>query len=268
MTQPPSRTEIPSSRRSGEDRRSRERRVLAIGLGLSLVAHLVVIILVGQWLAPRTEPVETRPARVLVEPPAGMRVVELRALPAAVVAEDPEDPDRPERELERPRAPMREVRVAESRPDSVPADTRTAADRLAPRVVDPRLWQPMILIPSEPTFEEVEARVAAAVELLSDSALAEADAAIRSRDWTVDDGKGGKWGISPGKIHLGSLVLPLPIYAVASPDQIAENAVWLELDQQLERTLILESFGERVRAIRERRERERRESRTGNDGGR
>ena len=75
-------------------------------------------------------------------------------------------------------------------------------------------------------------------------------------------------GISPGKIHLGSLVLPLPIYAVASPDQIAENAVWLELDQQLERTLILESFGERVRAIRERRERERRESRTGNDGGR
>ncbi len=265
MTQPPHRTPIRSARRSGEERQSRERRVLALGLALSLVAHLVVLLVVGSWLAPRTGPVETRPARVIVEPPQGMRVVELRARPDAAVPEDPDAPERPDPEPER--APTREVRLAETPPDTLPADARTAADRLTPRVVDPRLWQPMILIPREPTFAEVEARVAAAVELLSDSALAAADAAIRSRDWTVADGKGGKWGVSPGKIHLGSLVLPLPIYAVASPDQVAEQAVWLELDQQLERALILESFEERVRAIRARRERERRESRAGDNGG-
>jgi hypothetical protein len=157
--------------------------------------------------------------------------------------------------------------VARARPADAPADTLTAADRLAPRVVDPRLWEPMVLVPVEPSLEEVEARVAAAVELLSDSALAEAEAALRARDWTVTDEDGGRWGISPGKIHLGKVTLPLPIWFPVDMQDELETRRWYELDRALERTRILDTFQDRVRAIRERRDRERAERREAENGG-
>lgn len=203
---------------------------------------------------------------MIIEPPRGMRAVELRVEPAASApAAHPERPVQEERpELE----PEKRVAVAAPpRADREPADSLSASDRLAPRIVDPRLWQPMILIPREPTLADVEARIAAAVELLSDSALAEADAVMRARDWTVQDGKGGKWGVSPGKLHLGNVTLPLPIWFPVDPEALAAEAQWYELDQQLERTRILESFEERVRAIRDRRERERAEARKAGNGG-
>ncbi|MFW5947301.1 MAG: hypothetical protein ACOCUW_02305, partial [Gemmatimonadota bacterium] len=106
---------------------------------------------------------------------------------------------------------------------------------------------------------DVEARIGAVVELLGDSALAEADAALRARDWTVEDADGGRWGISPGQLHLGKLTLPLPIWFPVDPERTFEDQRWLELDQQFERARILDSFQERVRAIRERRDRERSE---------
>lgn len=203
---------------------------------------------------------------MIIEPPRGMRAVELR-----VESDASASPAHPERLVpeERPELePEKRVAVAApSRADREPADSLSASDRLAPRIVDPRLWQPMILIPREPTLADVEARIAAAVELLSDSALAEADAAMRARDWTVQDGKGGKWGVSPGKLHLGDVTLPLPIWFPVDPEAVAAEAQWYELDQQLERTRILESFEERVRAIRDRRERERAEARKAGNGG-
>jgi hypothetical protein len=265
MTQPPQRPPAPHGRRSTAERRGRERRVLFLGLVLSLFLHVIGVVVVGDWLAeaPTTRAARARP--LVVEPPRGMRAIEIRLAPTAETGEIVE-PERPEpREPETP-APVPEVVVAAEAPADTAADTRTAADRLAPRIVDPRLWKPMILIPRNLTLEDVEARVAAAVELLSDSALAEADAAMRARDWTVADARGGKWGISPGKIHLGDLTLPLPIWIPEDPEARATEAQWYELEQQLERTMIRESFGERVRAIRERRERERAEAR-GEGGG-
>lgn len=264
MTQPPQHDPAPAGRRSMAERRGRERRVLALGLLLSLAAHLVLVVLAGQWLEPEPAPHPSPRQPMIIQPPEGMRAIELRLAPASEPAEvavperpEPEQRERPERER---------IAAVERRADPVAADTLTAGDRLAPRIVDPRLWQPMILIPRDPTLEDVEARVAAAVELMSDSALAAADAAMRARDWTVADASGGKWGISPGKLHLGDLTLPLPIWFPEDPEAVAKQAQWYELDQQLERSLILESFEERVRAIRARRERERAEAR-GSDGG-
>lgn len=253
------------------ERRRRERRILQLGLGVSLVVHVVAIALISQWLAPVPDHAPDPPDPIMVQLPRGMQAIEVRTGPDGP---DPALPDIP--------APTRSLEGASSTPtpssardevaggevsDSVSTRARTAAERLSPRVVDPRLWRPMVVVPGEVTFEDVQARIAAAVELLSDSALAEADATMRSKNWTVEDTKGGKWGISPGKIHLGSVVLPLPIFAVAAPDQIAEGALWLELDHQMERALILESFEERVRVIRERRERERDAGRSGDNGG-
>ena len=249
-------------RRPLPERRARERRVLWVGLLISVVVHLVGVGLAGAWLEPDPERSMQQAGPVRVEPPRGMRAVEIATEPEpAPVAEAPEP--RPEPDPE----PEREETVARARPADAPADTLSARDRLAPRVVDPRLWAPMVLVPVEPTLEEVEARIAAAVELLSDSALAEAEAALRARDWTVTDDEGGRWGISPGKLHLGKVTLPLPIWLPVDLEAEAENRRWYELDQALERTRILDTFEDRVRAIRERRDRERAERREAENGG-
>lgn len=268
MNQPPQHPWTTTGRRSQSERRDRDRRVLMVGLAISAVLHLVAVTLVSDWLNPESRSPQRPPTAAIVEPPRGMRVVEVSieaesGVPEVAELPEPEEADdRDERDPE-----PRVVASAEAASDSAAADDITAADRLAVRVVDPRLWEPMILIPRSPTLADVEARIGAAVELLSDSALAEADAAIRATDWTVEGADGEKWGISPGKLHLGSITLPLPIWFPVDPDALAAEAQWYELDQQLERTRILESFEERVRAIRERRERERAAAQEGDNGG-
>lgn len=250
-------------RRSLPDRRARERRVLWAGLLASLGLHLLVLGIAGGWLEPdgQSAPSPTEPA--FAEPPQGMRVVQL-AEPTGAETPDVREPE-PEPE---PTPQEPEPEVARTEPStSQPADSLTAADRLAPRVVDPRLWEPMVLVPREPTLAEVEARVGAAVELLSDSALAEAEAALRATDWTVEDADGGRWGISPGKLHLGKLTLPLPIWFAVDPEADAASQEWWLLERQADRARILESFEDRVRAIRERRDREREERRNAEEGG-
>lgn len=254
-----------SPRRPLSERRARERRVLRVGLILSLVLHVVALAVIGDWLRSDTRPADTNAGEVVLVPPSGMRAVEISEVavgPEPVTPVVPEPEDREQRQPERPPA------VVAAAPDrAVPADAETAADRLAPRVVDPRLWQPMVLIPREPSFSEVEARVAAAVELLSDSALAEAERAIRARDWTVEDADGGKWGISPGKLHLGKLTLPLPINFVGPADVAGPSSEWYDLELQVDRAALVESFESRVKAIRERRDRERAERQKSKNGG-
>jgi hypothetical protein len=253
-----------SGRRPVHERRDRERRVLLLGLAISFALHLVLLTIVGRWLRPDVVHGPVPQETAAVEPERGIR---------AIVLGDVEE--RPETEVAmEPIAPRPRLPPTQAEPAAEPATTdeatprrRTAAERLAPRIVDPRLWRPMIVLPSEPTLEDVQDRVAHAIEMLSDSALAETERALRARDWTVEDSKGGRWGISPGQIHLGSLTLPLPLFFPTDPAAEAQQALLFELETQLERTEFLESFDARVRAIRERRDRERSEQRSGNGRG-
>jgi hypothetical protein len=250
------------------ERHTRERRVLFIGLAVSVALHLLLIALAGRWLEPGPRAVLTSPDIAVPEPEAAMRAVRLSDLEVADAAvEDPAPPPgvvtatvtRPPGPEPEPDAPddVDERRVA----------LRSAAERLAPRVIEPRIWRPMVLLPREPRLEDVEARLAEAMEMLSDSALADAARAARARDWTVEDADGGRWGISPGKLHLGSITLPLPIYFPMDMEQQARDAYWAELETQLDRAEFMENFDARVRAIRERRERERAERRPSDNGG-
>lgn len=234
----------------------RERRVLRAAMVASVLLHVLALGILGGLLdAPPSERPPS-PAPYISEPPSGMRAVNVAPI-AAGEAPAPRDPRS---------APVEEDEVSVRTPSDRPAaaaaqtppaaDGRSAADRLAPRLVDARLWRPMVLIPREPTLADVQARIAAATELLSDSALADAEARIRATDWTVKDGEGGRWGISPGKLHLGKLTLPLPVYVEEYDPQKGE---YYDLEAQVDRTRFLESFEDRVRKIRERRERERRE---------
>lgn len=251
------------------ERRTRERRVLLVGVAISAALHLLLIGLAGRWLEPGDPSVATTPDVPAPEPAAAMRAVRLSDLEVA------------DRAIEDPALPPSPVTATVTRPatpDTDPAEDaddaeerrvalRSAAERLAPRVIDPRIWRPMVLLPREPRLEDVQARLAEAMEMLSDSALADAARAARARDWTVEDADGGRWGISPGKLHLGSITLPLPIYFPMDMEQQARDAYWAELETQLDRAEFLENFDARVRAIRERRERERAERRPTDNGG-
>jgi hypothetical protein len=226
--------------------------VLYVGLALSFALHILLVGVASRWLEPgpgREVPAPDRPPAELAE---AMRVVTVSEVPDLEVDAVALPPD-----LRREVAP----RPPEAEPDA-PRERRTAAERLAPRVVDPRVWRPMVLLPREPNLEDVQARVAEAIEMLSDSALAEAERALRARDWTVEDASGGRWGISPGKIHLGSVTLPLPLFFPVDMEEQARQAYWRELEHQLDRAEFLDSFDARVRAIRERRDRERSDRRS------
>jgi hypothetical protein len=254
-----------SKGRSTVERRARERRVLRRGLALSFLLHLLVIAVVGRWLTGPAGTPWSRPDPPAVTVVEGMRVIELAEVADAEPVVEPTVPlPTPVPPRVAPTTPAQgEEAVVEAAPQ---ARRPTAAERLAPRVVDPRLWRPMVLLPREPTLEDVQARIAAATEMLSDSALAEAERALRARDWTVEDARGGRWGISPGQLHLGNITLPLPLFFPVDMQAEAQQALWFELENQLDRAMILESFDTRVRAIRERRERERAE-RQGPDNG-
>lgn len=249
-----------SGRSPARARVGRERRVLGAALVLSALLHLLLIGVVGGLLETPRDGERSRPTPFIAEPPAGMRAVNVRAV-AGEPTSAPVPPRPAEREEERiVMAPVDPAPEAEP----APADDRTAADRLAPRLVDPRLWRPIVLIPREPTLADVQARLDAAVELLSDSALAETERQLRATDWTVADASGGRWGISPGFLHLGKLKIPLPLEYAREYDP--ERDQFLEIEAQVDRTRFVESFEDRVRKIRERRDRERRERQQEQEG--
>jgi hypothetical protein len=107
----------------------------------------------------------------------------------------------------------------------------------------------------------LRARLAARMNAYNDSVAAEAGARERSTDWTVADGEGGKWGVSPGKVHLGGITLPLPVAFSTPPGRREEVAAktrsWSETRAQASRAEADDNFQERVKAIRERRQAQR-----------
>jgi hypothetical protein len=264
MSTPPNPGPNRRGRYPNADRRGRERRVLYVGLLISVAFHVVLISVVSRWLHPEVRYVPVPRAAHTVEAEPGMRAVALSEVREEAAPSPGLPPLPPAEETREPPMPRPERDAAEPEPEAEPAartGTRTAAERLAPRVVDPRLWRPMVVLPREPTLSDVQDRIEMVMEMLSDSALAEAERAVRARDWTVKDASGGRWGISPGGLHLGSITLPLPIYFPADMEQDARNAYWRELELQFDRAHFLDNFDARVRAIRERRERERAERR-------
>jgi hypothetical protein len=95
----------------------------------------------------------------------------------------------------------------------------------------------------------------------NDSIMAERLAAERSKDWTVTGEDGKRWGVSPGKLHLGDITLPLPLAFATPPgrrDEVnARTQSWSEIEAQATRAESKDNFRDRVKEIRKRKERER-----------
>ena len=167
----------------------------------------------------------------------------------------------------RPVAPAAPPVAAESgaRAATEAVDPRSVRDRLRYHLNTPQVWRPPSeeVITAEPTPQEiVQQRIAAQLGQFNDSVAAEAAAAERANDWTVKDENGGRWGVSPGAIHLGSITIPLgnSQFAVA-PGRREEFAgrvrTWNELQDQAVREEARGEFKDRVKAIEERMSRER-----------
>jgi hypothetical protein len=147
----------------------------------------------------------------------------------------------------------------------------TIAERLQPRLGDPRVWAP---IPSDymelSDAENAEIILLGMLQSWNDSmAVAEA-LSDQARDWTFTDSSGRRWGLGPVRLYLGDFSIPLPAFEFA-PGLIEDrlNAGWIagDLARGAAAAAIQETWSTRARVIRERMEAERIRSGNASDGG-
>lgn len=244
--------------------RPRHRVAWILGGGASVAAHLLFLLFYGGVAGPPT--LSVAPTG---EGPSGLQGLELLNL-IAQAEDDPDRPDDPDEEAERiplPAAPVgpvdREVPgdpglETGGAPDEAPLGP-TAADRLQVRVGDERLWSPLAADEiSEITMQQfLESDLAWRLGLWQDSAAMEDARQRRSTDWTWTDDDGGRWGVSPEGIHLGSVTLPLPTFAPAYGAARERAFIDQELARGTAQVLIWETLESRAEAIRRRRDAQR-----------
>jgi hypothetical protein len=139
-------------------------------------------------------------------------------------------------------------------------------------MVDPRLWAPVELVGVGLTeMERAELLLNGMIRSWNDSMAIALALSERATDWTYTDAEGRRWGLSPGRLHLGDFSIPLPFSFGGSMEQNMlrrrdlEELEWIRQDLQRARIQgeIQEVWVERARAIRERMEAERREATEG-----
>jgi hypothetical protein len=249
--------------------RPRPRRVLLGAFGASALIHLLAVLFyplfvrregvpppgpVSPTVAPRLQGIEVVRMREVMEV-ADPEPSPVQPAPAAVppAAQPRVDPAPQPPGVEAPAAPA---------PAGPAPDPRTAAERLRPRVTNPRFWT---LSPEATalTLEQILGLdlIWAIVELNDSTAIAAA-AARSLTDWTYTDAGGKRWGVADGKLFLGDFSIPVP-FAFGdplSPGSAAAQRAWMdaEINRAAGSAAARANMTERIRAIRERAERERR----------
>ena len=266
----PSGKRPPSSASEGAPRRVEERRALAVGFTISLALHVLAIGLyassVGTLPPPDTLRELTPPSRQ----PLG---VELLALPDPPVIEEPQAAEPPPPAPQNPAPdqppPTPASVVVDATQETEDEEERvvvvrdlTVAERLQPRMGDPRLWAGVDRNFSELTdFERADLLLRGMIRTWNDSVAVAEALANRARDWTYTDSDGRRWGLASGRLYLGDFSVPLPFSFEVSPDQRREWAgrQWLaqDLAQGAVVAQIRETWADRARAIRERLEADR-----------
>jgi hypothetical protein len=142
-------------------------------------------------------------------------------------------------------------------------------------------WRDPRLIPGAPEdvsaerpmteHERYMAHLHARIDVYNDSIAGDAERARRATDWTVKGKNGERWGVSPGKIHLGKLTLPSPLPSFRPPatqeDGVAtEAAQRREIDRQAEDGARDAALKEQKRSAREHADEKRRGDSEPGDG--
>jgi len=246
---------------SAHGRRS-SRRVNMVSLAVSVLIHAVVIIAYSvsarEWEFGVVVPV----GQVTANPVEGTRVVRIIELPPDdPVVEAPEELE-PEPEPEAPTAPTSVTDSQAPVIEDVPPGVR-AADVLQILSADPRLWRVSLPEAFELTDEErMQLELAGRLEAWNDSVRALLASEEAWTDWTTTGENGERWGVSPGKLHLGKLTLPLPFgfSGNAWQRERASRRAFEDADIRngAAASIMADYWEQRVEAIRLRRERERR----------
>lgn len=237
------------------------RRVVWSAFGFSAALHILVVILypimferIGPEASSFFPPNPSAPSQ-------GTPVIRLIEIDETPSAERPEDPDEIE-EIDEPAAEA-EAPILDALPGiEVVPRALTAAERLRPHLADARIWRTLPPEFFELTLGQRE-ELALAYRLTEwfDSAQAAQAAEDALTDWTVTDSRGGRWGISPGKIHLGDITIPLPFNFGTPVGKRDENNrliwQWEEIMRQAARADVEIMWRERAAAIRARRDAER-----------
>ena len=177
--------------------------------------------------------------------------------------------DLPEETLEDPvmeTDPVQQQINQEGSQEGADVDLRQkASEVLRVRSSDDRLWrkaQPEVF-ELEPA-EIMELMLAGRLEIWVDSVYKAMEAENALTDWTRTDSEGRRWGVSPGRLHMGDISIPLPIYFGQNSWQRERSTrrAWEDRDimNASSGAAVRQSWRERAEAIRRRRDRERSET--------
>lgn len=239
------------------------------------VLLLVVYPIVMDRITPDPEDVRL-PTPEVVE--RGMEVVAFQEIP-----DDPDLEEEPEELPEEPLVPTPVAPPTEDPVDEDPAeveldplgpevdeeDRRHIAERLQPQPGDPRLWAPLDQDYMELSDEErAQLLIHGMLQDWNDSMAVAAALSDAARDWTYTDEDGRRWGLSPGRLHLGDFSVPLPFTFDTPPglrDRVRDRQ-WIldDLARGASAQAIRQTWAERAREIRRRMDEER--NRDGTEG--
>jgi hypothetical protein len=241
-------------------------RAIAFGVALSVLIHFIIFLTI-RFDQPPVGAAPHPAARALNPSPPGLRVYDITPVAGeAAPLPTPEQQVAPSVSTTLPVLSTPLPVTPSDRTTGVPAtsaDPVSVAERIRLRTGDPRLWErPDDPLPMPLDKDEiVRMRVYARLQAMNDSMAAAGEAAAKALDWTVKDRNGGKWGVSPSGVHLGSITIPIPVQFAPPPGRREEYATrmrqWSEAQDQAARAQVRGSFDDRVKAIRERKDAER-----------
>jgi len=248
---------------SGRRERYRSSSRFRISLVISALIHVLLVLIYPLWM--QLVPAAAPPFFVAERTrPEGTRLVLIREVveQAEEAEPEPEEEEEPV-QVEEPETPGPEEEEEPPSEEPDPWELWTPAERLRPNEETARLWAPVDRELTDLTPEErIQAEVETLVHMWNDSVAAAVAARSGATDWTHTDESGNKWGVSPGKLHLGKITLPLPFYFGPANgvqrDELARRAAELrDIEQGASLGAVRETIKERAKAIRDRRDAER-----------
>lgn len=243
--------------------RNRWRGPLGFGLGISALVHFVGLVLYSFSGAPGSTEVAFATPDDPSATPSGTEIVNLVAVEGEAAA-----PIEPDPEVETVESTEAEPAPIESDPGPDIAQEllerlRTAGEVLRPHAEDSIILREVNTALTELTDEEqAQLRMNWMVNEWNQLEDAERRRAEEALDWTYTDDEGKRWGVSPGKLHLGALTLPLPALGQAEGVDPAADRMrrdLAEIDDQAARGLVWQNWQRRAAEIRKRKDRERAE---------
>lgn len=207
--------------------RGGRRWVFAASLAISALLHLIALLVLRFESELVSGFVPGDP--VVRGPPVGMVVYDIEPVEEAD-GPTPDEVQRPARRIQEPE-PGPPVQIPPVRPEPAPSVTElpppsarvpsaasSVAKRVNPIMGDPHLWdrsEPIgkapgnteDAVPRRITIEEWNAVVnpRPSFKEFNDSIRLAEERAAKAVDWTVKTGNGGRWGVTPKGIHLGSM---------------------------------------------------------------